>query len=58
MKFFVLFLGVLSLTGCGLAGSVVGRVARIPADIVKGTVSYDGDAVEQRQLDYADEDGL
>ncbi len=47
MRLFVLGLGVLSLTGCGLAGSIVGTVARVPIDIVKGTVSYDGDNVEQ-----------
>lgn len=48
MRLFVLGLGVLSLTGCTVAGAVVGRVARIPSDIVKGTVSYDGQDMEQQ----------
>lgn len=47
MKYLVISLSVLSLTGCGLAGSVVGRVARIPSDIVKGTMSYDEQGAEQ-----------
>lgn len=55
MRLVVLGLGVLSLTGCGLAGTVVGRVARIPSDIVKGTMSYDEQDLEQ-PIEYGDQD--
>lgn len=43
MKLFILTLSVLSLTGCGTAGYVAGRIARIPVDIV----TYDEHGAEQ-----------
>ncbi len=50
MKFIVLGLGVLSLTGCGSVGTLLGTVVRAPVDIIQGTVSYDEGAVAPHDL--------